>query len=68
MTTEQQAPLAVPLADAARLTGLPANTIRIWARSGRIPSRKIGSRRVYLPTELETWLQEQPHGVRKTVT
>jgi DNA-binding transcriptional MerR regulator len=58
-------PLAVGLDEAARLTGLPANTLRIFARAGRCPSRKVGRRRVYVISELAAWLQEQDRGIRQ---
>ena len=43
----------VRIADAARVTGIPARTIRWWAARGRIPHVQIGGPRtwllVYLP-------------------
>ena len=43
----------VRIADAARVTGIPARTIRWWAARGRIPFVQIGGPRtwllVYLP-------------------
>ena len=57
----------VRIADAARVTGIPARTIRWWAARGSIPYVQIGGPRtwllVYLPAlTLPTRKPERPLG------
>jgi len=49
-------PLAVGLADAARVTGLSRRTIELLVHDGRLPSRRLGRRRLILYADLRRLL------------
>lgn len=46
--------------EVADLTGFTPNTIRRWARQGRIPSRNIGQRVRFVRTEVDAWFAALP--------
>jgi excisionase family DNA binding protein len=52
-------PIIRPLsaAELAPILGLHSNTLLRWAREGRIPHRRLGTRKiVFLPSEVDAWL------------
>lgn len=53
------------LKEVAVVTGLSIHTIRSWAHTGKIPSIKMGSRRMVKKTDLETMVNSGV-GARKT--
>jgi excisionase family DNA binding protein len=44
---------------AAELLNLHPNTLLLWARSGRVPSMRLGRRVVFRASALNNWLSEQ---------
>ena len=53
MLAHQSQPIAVGLAEAARLTGLSRRSIEYLCHDGRLPSRKLGKRRLVLYADLQ---------------
>lgn len=49
--------------EVAILAGFTPNTIRRWARQGRIPSRNIGQRVRFVRAEVEQWIADLPKSV-----
>jgi excisionase family DNA binding protein len=44
--------------EAAVLLGIHVNTLRHWAREGKIPSRHVGRRVTFRKSELNRWYEE----------
>ncbi len=42
--------------DVASLLHVPVSTVYEWARAGRLPSRKRGKHRLFIRSEIESWL------------
>lgn len=60
MTTTTDRPLSIE--EAADRLGLPVSTLRYWRqrRKGEGPlSGKLGRRVVYLPSDVEAWMESQ---------
>jgi excisionase family DNA binding protein len=41
----------------AKLLGCQPNTARRWAYAGKIPSHKVGSKIIYLRSEVMEWIK-----------
>jgi excisionase family DNA binding protein len=49
--------LPLSAAQLAPILGLHSNTLLRWAREGRIPHRRLGTRKVvFIPAEVEAWV------------
>ena len=59
MRTEVRRSL-IGIEEAARSLGFGRTTLLKLTYSGEIPSIKIGSRRMYRPSEIEAWLDSVP--------
>ena len=46
-------------AETAQLLRIHVVTLYSWVREGRIPSIKLGRKRLFAKRELQAWLQEQ---------
>jgi excisionase family DNA binding protein len=46
-------------AEVAELLHVPRSTVEHWARTGQLPSRKIGRRRLFVRPAIETVLHEE---------
>ena len=44
--------------EAAELLRIHVNTLRLWAREGKVPSRRIGRRLMFRASALNSWLEE----------
>ena len=48
--------------EVAALLHVPQSTVEHWARTGILPSRKVGRRRLYIRTRIEALLlEDQPN-------
>jgi len=56
MASTPHAPIAVGLAEAARLTSLSRRSIEYLCHDGRLASRKVGKRRLILYADLRRYL------------
>jgi excisionase family DNA binding protein len=45
--------------EAAELLRIHVNTLRLWAREGKVPSRRIGRRLMFRASVLNRWLEEE---------
>ncbi|MEW6273265.1 MAG: helix-turn-helix domain-containing protein [Thermodesulfobacteriota bacterium] len=62
-TTEQVVtPLAVAVAEAARLVGVSRSALYDLVSRGELPTARIGRRRVVLLEDLRAWLRAQREG------
>jgi predicted DNA-binding transcriptional regulator AlpA len=52
-------PLLVSLRDASKLLGLSEKTVWTLAKTNRIPSLKVNSRRLFSVVSLESWIASQ---------
>lgn len=66
MSTSLHAPIAVGLDEAARMSGLSRRSIEHLTINARIPSRKVGRRRLILVVDLEWFLRAQRTDARST--
>lgn len=55
-------PLAYSVGQSSRISGLSRSTLYIEMLSGRLPFRKLGSRRLILAADLEAFLRSLPSG------
>jgi excisionase family DNA binding protein len=46
-------------AEVAELLHVPRSTVEHWARTGQLPSRKIGRRRLFIRPAIEAVLTEE---------
>ena len=44
--------------EAAELLRIHVNTLRLWSREGKVPSRRIGRRLMFRTSVLNRWLEE----------
>jgi excisionase family DNA binding protein len=44
--------------EAAELLGIHVNTLRLWARRGKVPSRRMGRRVTFRKSQLNRWWEE----------
>jgi excisionase family DNA binding protein len=44
--------------EAAELLGIHVNTLRLWAREGKVPSRRMGRRVTFRKSQLNRWWEE----------
>jgi excisionase family DNA binding protein len=51
--------IALSVAEAINVTGLSRTTLYGEIKSGRLPTRKIGRRRIIIADELRAWLEKQ---------
>ena len=58
-------PLAVNLRQAARLLGISPRKLHDLAVGGHVPTIRVGTRRLYVVTDLQSWLASQPKGGEK---
>jgi excisionase family DNA binding protein len=42
------------------LQDIHVNTLLLWARQGKVPSRRIGRRVTFRKSELNRWYEQQP--------
>jgi excisionase family DNA binding protein len=47
------------VADTAGLLGVGKSSVYSWAERGQIPSQKVRGRLMFVPSQLQTWLDEQ---------
>jgi excisionase family DNA binding protein len=48
--------------EVAEWLGVSSHTVLDWAEDGRLPSRKLGSARRYVPSEIQAWLDAKAQG------
>ena len=53
-------PLSVGVENAARATDISETTLKKLVREKKIPSRKMGGRRIFIVEELKAWLKSLP--------
>jgi len=53
-------PLSVGVENAAKATDISETTLKKLVRENKIPSRKMGGRRIFIVDELREWLKELP--------
>jgi excisionase family DNA binding protein len=54
-TAEWESPEAL-----ARRVGIKADTLRLWARTGKLPARRVGSLVLFRRAEIDEWLSNAP--------
>lgn len=53
-------------AQVAKLTKFDEDTVRRWMRTGKLPSRRVGSRKRVRRSDLERFLAKDPGGDERT--
>lgn len=58
VTVQEVAPIAVSIADGAKLIGVGRSRLYIEIRSKNLPTYKVGGRRLVRPGDLSAWLEK----------
>lgn len=58
----ERSPKLIPLKDAAKLIGVHYETLRLWAKLGRIAHIRCGNRIKFRPGALRKWLTDRETG------
>jgi excisionase family DNA binding protein len=54
--------------EAAELLGIHVNTLRLWARGGKVPSRRMGRRVTFRKSQLNRWWEEPCYAEHAVLT
>lgn len=62
VSNDRLCPIAVGLIDGGRAIGIAPETLRAWAKRGKLPSVKLGRRLLFKVTDLEDFLDRHRRG------